>query len=269
VNTIVALTDLDALAERINAAHERVCANFKTTLEHAVEAGHLLIAAKRAVRHGKWMQWCAAHCRFSQRTINYYMELAEALGDRIATVANFPLRDALRLIGAKTGNQARLDACSGNDEWPTPLKWVDRARRVMGTIDVDPASSFAAQRIIQAKTYYTIAEDGLKQEWHGNIWLNPPFSRYKIQQFADKAVAEFAAGRLEQGIFLTHACPDTRWYRQFEGISSRFAFPHKRIRFNNASSPVLPHMFFYVGMQTGRFIEEFDGDCTVLQKAVS
>jgi hypothetical protein len=32
---------------------------------------------------------------------------------------------------------------------------------------------------------------------------------------------------------------------------------------------VLPHMFFYVGMQTGRFIEEFDGDCTVLQKAVS
>lgn len=59
-------------------------------------------------------------------------------------------------------------------EWYTPPEIIERARQVLGGIDLDPASNDIAQRWIQASVYYTAATP-LQAPWAGRVWLNPPF----------------------------------------------------------------------------------------------
>jgi len=44
------------------------------------------------------------------------------------------------------------------------------------TFDLDPAAPPGGVPWIPVKKYYTQAEDGLSQEWHGLVWCNPPYS---------------------------------------------------------------------------------------------
>jgi len=44
------------------------------------------------------------------------------------------------------------------------------------TFDLDPASPLEGGDCVPALRKYTRADDGLAQEWHGLVWLNPPFS---------------------------------------------------------------------------------------------
>jgi hypothetical protein len=69
---------------------------------------------------------------------------------------------------------------TGDNEWYTPDAILALVRAVLGTIDVDPASCDVAQARVQARTYYTLADDGLRQEWHGKIFLNPPYTSGEI-----------------------------------------------------------------------------------------
>jgi hypothetical protein len=61
-----------------------------------------------------------------------------------------------------------------DNEWYTAPRYIELARRMMGGIDVDPASHGFSQQWIKAATFYTPAEDGLAQEWRGQVWLARP-----------------------------------------------------------------------------------------------
>ncbi len=63
---------------------------------------------------------------------------------------------------------------SGSDQWFTPADIIQRAYHVLGAIDLDPASSAAANAVVGAQTYYTKEMDGLQCDWFGSIWCNPP-----------------------------------------------------------------------------------------------
>lgn len=64
---------------------------------------------------------------------------------------------------------------SRSDQWFTPAHIVDKAREVLQGIDVDPASSFEANRTVKAARYITKEQDGLKTPWGpGSVFLNPP-----------------------------------------------------------------------------------------------
>lgn len=65
---------------------------------------------------------------------------------------------------------------TGENEWFTPQRYSEAARSVMGAIDLDPATHPIAQQTVRAISHYTAAENGLAQEWHGRVWLNPPLS---------------------------------------------------------------------------------------------
>ncbi len=52
-------------------------------------------------------------------------------------------------------NKAHVSYNTGKYEWYTPQEYIDSAVNVMGNIDVDPASSCAANVIINANTYFT------------------------------------------------------------------------------------------------------------------
>ncbi len=52
------------------------------------------------------------------------------------------------------GKKPHLSQNSGNNEWYTPNYIIDAARKTMGSIDLDPASSAIANQTVMAKKYY-------------------------------------------------------------------------------------------------------------------
>lgn len=60
-----------------------------------------------------------------------------------------------------------------NDEWYTP-SWLFRALRL--EFDLDPCSPGVPPSSVPARRHLTKDDNGLKAEWLGTVWLNPPFS---------------------------------------------------------------------------------------------
>src|ERR1700678_1472142 len=68
------LTDISA---RIRVAHQATSEALKSSIEHALTAGELLIEAKKLVPHGQWLPWLEKHCEMSSRTAQLYMRVAK------------------------------------------------------------------------------------------------------------------------------------------------------------------------------------------------
>lgn len=56
------------------------------------------------------------------------------------------------------------------DEWLTPPNIIES----LGVFDLDPCSPIN-RPWSTAKQHYTIEDDGLNKDWHGRVWLNPPY----------------------------------------------------------------------------------------------
>jgi phage N-6-adenine-methyltransferase len=157
-------------------------------------------------------------------------------------------------------------------EWFTPSRFVELARKVMGSIDLDPASCGKAQRTVRAGTYYTQETNGLAQLWFGRVWLNPPYSKPLITKFIDKLISELP--NIEQAIVLTNAYTDTRWFRTLMSVST-VCLTHGRIHFINADgetgNPPIGGSFFYCGHNPKRFAKLFSevGHIVDVRKGIS
>ena len=60
-----------------------------------------------------------------------------------------------------------------SDDYYTPA-WVFETMGL--TFDLDVASPPGGIPWIPAARHFTMADDGLAQEWHGRVWMNPPYS---------------------------------------------------------------------------------------------
>ena len=150
---------------------------------------------------------------------------------------------------------------TGEYEWYTPAEYVEAAREVLGTFDLDPASSDAAQRTVRAARYFTKADDGLAHPWPGRVWLNPPYSQPDIGRFVVKLVEEYHAGRMTAAILLTHNYTDNAWFHHAARAAVLVCFTRGRIAFVHASgasaSPTQGQAFFYYGTDPGAFRRRF------------
>src|SRR5258706_3006884 len=90
------------LAARIRAEHEATDAALKSSVEHAMAAGHLLVEAKAQLKHGQWLPWLTEHCAMSERTAQLYIRIAknrEAIESQIRNgVADLTLGQAAGLM---------------------------------------------------------------------------------------------------------------------------------------------------------------------------
>jgi phage N-6-adenine-methyltransferase len=150
---------------------------------------------------------------------------------------------------------------TGENEWFTPPEYIKAARAVMGGIDLDPATHEKAQEYIRATRYYTIDDDGLQQQWHGRVWLNPPYSQPQIDEFVRKLISEWALGRLTEAIMLTHSYTDTSWFHRAESRADMICFTKGRISFTDLdgseANPTQGQAFFYFGINSGEFRKAF------------
>lgn len=88
---------------------------------------------------------------------------------------------------------------SATSDWGTPPEIVEWARGIMGSIDLDPASSAERNQVVKAARFIDAAQDGLTADWGDarNTILNPPGERTGrlARAFYRKACEHVAAGR--------------------------------------------------------------------------
>lgn len=109
-----------------------------------------------------------------------------------------------------------------SDEYYTPEEYIEAARKVLGRIDLDPATSAAAQQRVRAKKFWTKADDGLRSDrvWKGNTWMNSPYSRGLVDAFADRLIAAYLERTVPAAIALYNASTDTSWFHELAKLGS-------------------------------------------------
>lgn len=151
---------------------------------------------------------------------------------------------------------------SGENEWYTPGSFIEAARQVMGGINVDPASSDTAQKVVQADTYYTAETNGLAHDWPGTVWMNPPYAQPLISHFVTRLLEQLDAGTTEQAVTLTNNGTETGWGSGLLDAAAATCFPVGRIRFvdidgNPGGAPLQGQMITYHGPRVTEFVRLF------------
>lgn len=135
----------------------------------------------------------------------------------------------------------QIQVSSETDSWITPSDIISQVNEVLGSIDLDPASSEEANMIVGASQYFTKTDDALINEWHcDTFFLNPPYGKVgnKSQAgiFAEYAIDQYKQGHIKQGgIILLH---DRSGYSWFENLAQQLPCVtlRERIRFINPST---------------------------------
>ena len=161
---------------------------------------------------------------------------------------------------------------SGSVEWYTPAPYVEAARDVMGSIDLDPASCESANAVVRAKQFFTAEDDGYLRVWRGNVWLNPPYGyRDNVSNqalWSAKLLFEYSEGHVSQAVLLVNAVPGNKWFAPLWDYL--ICFPDHRIRFYNddteAGHPTHSNALVYLGPNTDKFAQVFSEFGTVVSR---
>jgi ParB family chromosome partitioning protein len=255
------LIQFDRDAVTIGKIWQKACNSLIDSNKYYIECGIRLKAKKAKLTHGEWLPWLKANrdvLGFKDRTTA--TRLMKAAND--ASTHHLDEVAAVSLNRLIWGNDnTRGTQGTGENEWYTPAMFIDLARKVLGAIDLDPATSVQANKQVKAKRIFTSETDGLSEDWKGNIWLNPPYAQPAIQHFADKMVAEVDAGHVTAAIMLTHNYTDTAWFQKLGRASNALCFTRGRIRFEapdgELAAPTQGQAFFYFGENVPRFAEVF------------
>ena len=177
------------------------------------------------------------------------------------------VEEELSTAGAlKVAKNVHVSNNSGENSWYTPSKIINSAIKVMGEIDLDPASSELANKTIKAKKYYTKKDNGLIKEWYGKVWLNPPYSQPDIDDFSNAVLEK----DYEEIMILVNNATETKWFQRLARKSDCICFINRRLKFIDkeglsTGSPLQGQVVIYIGKNLNMFIEEFSnhGFCLI------
>ena len=158
--------------------------------------------------------------------------------------------DPLSPLERRQHEQAMLAQHSSKSwEHYTPEKLVEPARATMGGIDFDPCSCELAQTVVKATKWIGLPQDGLNVPWVGNCLVNPPggdtyrvraelgpISRSYAAIWWGKLMAEYAAGRVTQAIFIVFKLDLLQVTQGMKGIAPcvdyHCCIPDSRVRYD-------------------------------------
>jgi phage N-6-adenine-methyltransferase len=112
-----------------------------------------------------------------------------------------------------------------SDEWSTPPDVMEEIEMICGgPFTLDPCARLETAK---APKFYNKHDDGLKKEWTGRVFVNPPYSR--IGPWVEKAVETKANGHFV--VMLVPAATDTDWFHDHVLFHAQIVFWKRRIRF--------------------------------------
>ena len=169
-------------------------------------------------------------------------------------------------------NRPHVANNSGNNEWYTPAPFIAAAREAMGSIDVDPASSPVANRVVGATAFFTAEQNGLTKTWRGNVWMNPPYASPLIGQFADAVSEKYDAKEIKRACVLVNNATETAWFQRMVDSAAAVCFIRTRVKFldpdgNASGAPLQGQAVIYLGENPARFARAFAEIGPVLFKA--
>lgn len=117
-------------------------------------------------------------------------------------------------------------------EWTTPRdQWEEWNAEFHFTVDVASTHENAL-----CEKHYTIEEDGLTQDWSGEVvWANPPYGP-PLAKWVEKAHNEMKLGAVI--VMLIPARTDTRWWQKYISgdPSVEVKFLAGRLKFGNSKN---------------------------------
>jgi hypothetical protein len=153
---------------------------------------------------------------------------------------------------------------SQSNEWYTPENYIEAVKEVLGAIDLDPASNSLADQTVKAKRFFSIDDDGLKQPWNGQVFLNPPYgfnddgeSNQAI--WSKRLIEQYQLGITKEAILLVNASTASQWFKPLWDYP--ICFTDHRIKFysseENSNQPTKDNCFVYFGKQLEKFVQVF------------
>ena len=116
---------------------------------------------------------------------------------------------------------------SATVEWPTPQELFDELNAELGfTTDVAATNDNA-----KCAHYYTQEQDGLKQDWRGVCWMNPPYGRAMVE-WLKKAIRE--TWNETTTVCLIPARTNTAWWHDLCQKYGEVRFVRGRPKFGGA-----------------------------------
>lgn len=134
-------------------------------------------------------------------------------------------------------------------EWLTPPELVKK----LGHFDLDPCSPINPP-FLHAENNFTVIDDGLKKEWIGRVYLNPPYGRgmelwlEKLKNHGNGIALIFA--RTETKCFFEHIWNDADALLFVKG---RIKFYH--ISGKQAGTPNAPSVFIAYGKKNAEILQ--------------
>ena len=116
---------------------------------------------------------------------------------------------------------------SDKDYWETPKYFFEKLNREFD-FNLDTASSHENAK---CERYFTESDNGLKQDWKGNVFCNPPYGR-EIGDWVKKSYEESLTNTEGVIVLLIPARTDTRyWHDYIFNKASEIRFLKGRLKF--------------------------------------
>jgi len=112
-------------------------------------------------------------------------------------------------------------------EWETDREVFSYLNRRFGPFVLDVC---ATADNAKCPLYFTKEQDGLRQQWTGPVWMNPPYGR-TIGEWMKRAHQEGERGNVV--VCLVPARTDTNWWHNY-AIRGRVFFVRGRLKFGGA-----------------------------------
>ena len=116
---------------------------------------------------------------------------------------------------------------SKSDLWETPQEFFDNLNAIYH-FETDVC---ALPENAKCKRFFSPEMDGLKQEWTGRCWCNPPYGR-QISKWIKKGAESEALI-----VMLLPARTDTKWFHDYCLPYGRITFLRGRLRFGGSKNP--------------------------------